>query len=236
MSKPSDASEIVENSAARPLSETIRCLLSGAQTVRFAVGYLFVEGLAPLVDELFQVQRTQLLIGNVVNRLTDEQIRESGILTSASTVSLEEFAANYREARNRAATETALNLRHTIHALPRTEENRSLLISLAQLIAGGRLQIRLYTQNRLHAKVTIASYAAGHADAPGAAIVGTSNFSLPVEVTQAAAPSNLDVLLKGAANHKHLTAWFDSHWAEAQDFQKELFEELGRAWPLAESN
>ena len=218
-----------------PIAEAIQSVLDGADSARLAVGYLFVEGLSPLVDSLSNVRRIDLLIGNVVNRYTDEQLRESGILPAALQESDEAFAAKFRDARNRAATETALNLRGTIRALDHTDENRDVLLSLADWIASGRLRVRLSTQHRLHAKVTLAGYPANHRDAPGRAIVGTSNFTLPLMATAASAASNIDVLLQGKQNYDQLTAWFDRHWADAQDFQRELFEVLGQAWPLARS-
>jgi len=226
---------IVDNTAQQPLVSTIKSLLDGAYLARLSVGYLFVEGLAPLVDALDNVDRIELLIGNVVNRLTDEQLRESGLLPVAIRAVDEEFAADFREARNRAATETALNLRVTIDKLARNDHNGDLLISLAHWIAAGKLRVRLSTRHRLHAKVTIAGYPDDHPLAPGRAIVGTSNFTMPLATTRDSAGSNIDVLLQGKQNYDQLMAWYDHHWMEAQDFHRELFEVLGRAWPLVRS-
>jgi hypothetical protein len=230
-----DGPRILDTTGAAPLSAAVKSLLQGASAVRVAVGYLFIEGLSTYIEQLSAVDRIELLVGNVVNRLTDEQLRESGVLAVApSAPEGEEFIADYRDARNRAATETALNLRRTIDVLARTEENREILIALARWIAEGRLKVRLYTEHRLHAKVTLAAYPAASVYYPGRAIVGTSNFTMPHVATVASAPSNLDVLVEGEANFLQLMRWFDRHWTQAQDFHRELFEELGRAWALAQ--
>ena len=234
---------LLENSSALPMASSVIALLSGASSARFAVGYLFVEGLAPLAAALAEVERIDLLIGNVVNRLTEEQMREAAVLPmSDDRRGSEDVAALYREKRNRAAAETALNLRRTIDALPHTDTNRALLIDLARWILEGRLRVRVYIEQRLHAKVALACYPAGHPHSPGRAIVGTSNFTmLPEPSSRGAAAqqsqpsSNIDVLMDGQDNFDQLNGWFDWHWSEAQNFQRELFEELGRAWPLSQS-
>jgi hypothetical protein len=223
---------IVENSARRPLSATVGSLLEDAEHVRLAVGYLFVEGLVPLIGVLDAAPCVDLMIGNVVNRLTDEQLRESGVLPAIAGSGDEEFAANFRDARNRAATETALNLRETIGKLQHSSQNRDLLIAMANWIATGKLRVRLSTRYRLHAKVTIAEYRQGHPNAPGRAIMGTSNVTMPLASSALSAASNLDVLLQGKHNCDRLIAWFEHHWSEAQDFHRELFDVLGQTWPL----
>jgi hypothetical protein len=218
--------------------DRLTSLCEGASSLSLAVGYLFLEGLAPLMPRLLELQRVQLLIGNVVNRLTEEQIQEAQIDRggSADNGPDEMFAKGLREERDRTAVETALNLGRTIDAMPRTKVNRSVVIDLATLIARGTVQVRLLTSRRLHAKAALALYPDWDPRAPGTGIIGSSNLTL------AATPlgkkslgkwsADLDVQVEGRENIAFLNDWFGAHWAEAQDFQKELFEELGRAWPL----
>ena len=225
---------VVLNSLTTPdITTVVGELVCGATLVRLGVGYLFVEGLGPLIERLTEIPRTELLIGNVVNRLTDEQIRKAGSDLDTSAQSDEDILANYRMDRNRAAIETALNLRQTLASLPHTSATSSVVVGLAQLILGGRLHVRLSSKCRLHAKVTMASYPDGHAYAPGRAIVGTSNITLPTQISPGAPMPDIDVLVGGASNYQAVTRWFESHWDQAQDFHRELFDELGRAWPLA---
>jgi hypothetical protein len=218
--------------------DRLTTLCDGADTLSLAVGYLFVDGLAPLLPKLQKLDRVNLLIGNVVNRLTEEQIQEgqldrTGVATDADE---DMFAKGLRAERDRAAVETALNLRRTIDAMPRTDENRTLVIELATLIAKGTVLVRLLTTRRLHAKIALASFPAGHAKAPGAGIVGSSNLTLAASragnVERSRWSPDLDVQVEGRKNFEFLNDWFGAHWAEAQDFQKELFDELGQAWPL----
>ncbi len=226
-------SRILSNTAESPLSKSLGDLLSGATDVKLAVGYLFVEGLAPMLPALEKLERSRLLIGNVVNRLPEEQIRLEQVSKPTAAVGDEatSFARSLRDDRNRNAALTALNLRQTIDGLPRTPTIDDTLLSLAALIAEGKLEVRLYTAGRLHAKVALVSYPEGDERAPGAAIVGSSNLTLPVERAVYDANCDLDVLLDGEENFNALSGWFETHWSDGQDFRKELFEELARRWP-----
>jgi hypothetical protein len=136
-----------------------------------------------------------------------------------------------RDERNRLTTVTALNLRKTIEGLPQTKQVDSGVAQLAGLIATGKLQTRVYSAGRLHAKLTIAGYPLGHKLAPGFAIVGSTNITLPPDRLTSEANCDLDVLIDGDDNVNRLNRWFEKYWNDAQDFRKELFEELARRWP-----
>ena len=213
-------------------------LCDGAETLSLAIGYLFLDGLAPIVPKLAKLNRVNLLVGNVVNRLTEEQIQEAQLDRARPATHDEDdmFAKGLRAERDRTAVETALNLRRTIDSMPRTEDNRFVVIELAKLIAKGTVLVRLLTSQRLHAKIALVSYPEGHPLSPGAAIVGSSNLTLAAsragKKERSRWSADLDVQVEGRENFDFLTNWFGAHWTEAQDFQKELFDELGQAWPL----
>ncbi|HEY3328893.1 MAG TPA: hypothetical protein VGK19_02640 [Capsulimonadaceae bacterium] len=229
----SNGSSILENTAERPLSESLNQFLDGASSVKLAVGYLFIEGLIPLQASLSRLDHAYLLIGNVVNRISEENIRleQASKPTAAVGNEKDSFAKGFREDRNRQAALTALNLRQTIDNLPQTAAVDSTLVSLATLIAEGKLEVRLYTGGRLHAKVALVEYPEADVRSPGAAIVGSSNLTLPVDSAAYDANCDLDILLTGEENYNSLNAWFETRWDAAQDFRKELFEELARRWP-----
>ncbi len=239
--EPNTVSSCHVISGARQHAELVgalRAMLDGADTARLAVGYFFVEGISSLLEPLDDLDRIDLLIGNVVNRLTEEQMREMGHTPGAlkaSMMSDSEFAARYRAERDQSATETALNLRRTLASLPRTEANRDTILALAHWIAQGKLHVRVSTRSRLHAKVALVGYGSADNRAPGGAIVGSSNITLSDTESQSATGlSNLDFLLEGESNYRTLNHWFEQHWSDAQDFHRELFHELGQSWHLSE--
>ncbi len=222
----------VLNTGADALARRVgEALEAGADTARFAVGYLFLDGLTPLRAGLAATPCVDILIGNAVNRLTEEQVREeAGTRERGGTVKGgEDVAATLRDSHDRAAAETAMNLRQTIDALPRTGENRALLLTLAGMVAGGRLRVRLYTHGRIHSKVALVTYPPGRASSKGLAIVGSSNLTM----SGGAHPTELNVVLTDSASLADLEAWYTRMWNVSQDFHRELFEELGGGWALS---
>ena len=227
-------SAIIDNREHRLVLRVRTYLEAGAIRARLAVGYLFLEGLEPLRANLERLESVEILIGNVVNRLTDEQVREEASSRHRGGEERvrpqEDVAATLRERHDRAAVETALNLRGTLGALPRTPENRALLLSLAKAVAQGRLKVRVYTQGRIHSKLTVLEYPEGHPSAPGLAVVGSSNLTLGGQ----AHPTELNVVVKDRESVAVLEEWYQRLWDEAQDFHRELFDELGQCWALAQ--
>jgi len=223
---------IIDNSEQR-LSLRVRAYLEdGAVQARFVVGYLFLDGLMPLRSEIDRLHSVEILIGNVVSRLTEEQVREEAAGRQRGGEEWvrpqEDVAAALREQHDRAAVETALNLRRTIEGLPRSSGNQALLLSLARAVAQGRLKVRVYTQGRIHAKLALIEYPAGHALAPGLAVVGSSNLTLG----GAAHPTELNVVVGDQESVAALEDWYQRLWDGAQDFHRELFDELGQCWAL----
>ena len=222
-------SDVIDNQEKR-LADRMQELLEGAAHARFAVGYLFLDGLAPLRARIEQVASVEFLIGNVVNRLTEEQVREE---TEARTRGGEEWvrdqgdvAATLRTSHDRAAAETLLNLRGTLADLPRTPEMRALILTLARRIADGNLKVRLYTRGRIHAKLAVVEYAEGGGES--LAVVGSSNLTLGAE----AHPTELNVVVRNRESVQALDRWCQSLWDVSQDFHRELFDELCRSWAL----
>lgn len=223
---------IIDNREQRLALRVQEYLQAGAIRARFAVGYLFLDGLAPLREDLEQLESVEILIGNVVNRLTEEQVREEASSRQRGGEEWvrpqEDVAAALRERHDRAAVETALNLRNTLESLPRTSENRALLLALARAVAQGSLKVRVYTQGRIHAKLTLISYPEGHSAAPGLAVVGSSNLTLGGE----AHPTELNIVVKDCESVVALEEWYRRLWDVAQDFHRELFDELGQCWAM----
>ncbi len=225
-------SAIIDNQEQRLALRVRDALDAGAAGARLAVGYLFLDGLHPLRAQIERLESLEILIGNVVNRLTEEQVREESAARTRGGESWvrgrEDVTATLRDTHDRAASETALSLRATLAALPRTEENQATLVTLARRVAQGSLRVRLYTRGRIHAKVALLAYPEGHPEAPGVAIVGSSNLTLGGE----AHPTELNVVLRDGESLTALAAWFQKLWDVSQDFHRELFDELGRCWAL----
>ena len=226
------AQEIIDNHHVRLVDRVGDLLQAGATSARFAVGYLFLDGLIPLRTHIARLDEVCILIGNVVNRLPDEQIRQAADSRARGGEDLvldqADVASGLRDKHDWVAVETALNLRETIAELPRDLATRHLLLTLAGRIADGGLKIRLYAHGRIHAKSALFRYPEGNAYAPGVAIVGSSNLTL----AGAPQPTEMNVMVNAPGSVRELERWYDGLWNQSQDFHRELFDELGRSWAL----
>lgn len=229
---PVMAADIIDNRETR-LADSIRALMADqAVKARFAVGYLFLDGLAPVRAQIASLDEVHILIGNVVNRLTEEQVQEE-LAACAPGSDLpareqEDFAATLREAHARAARVTALNLRRTLGEMAHTPDARALLLTLAGRIADGGLKVRLYTHGRIHAKIALLDYAPEDGQASRIAVVGSSNLTLGAP----AHPSEMNVIVRDPESTEALAHWYQNLWDGAQDFHRELFDELGQSWAM----
>ncbi len=229
--------DIIDNRTEK-LIDHIRRILPGSQAARFAVGYFFLSGLEAVADQLVNVTELRLLIGNTSSRETIEQIAEGYRRLEQVQDAAEALAYPKRREMELAAQATALHIGQAAALLDQTDEAERLVGHLVRLIAEGRLKVRVYTRGRLHAKAYIFDYGPVY-DAQGRplprpeqgiAIVGSSNFTLSGVLSN----TELNVLVHGNANHAELSRWFDDLWAEAQDFEAHLMQELHRSWPLAQ--
>jgi len=230
--------DIIDNRHVK-LVEVIQQILPGCSGAKFAVGYFFVSGLTAVTSALNvdNIQELRLLIGNVSNRETVEQIAEG--YRRLEDVAHRIEGMNY-PARTQIRTmiqDAATDVRETLQAMEQNDEDVELISTLIHLIATGKLNVRVYTKGRLHSKAYIFDYGSiydSHGNAIprpelGIAIVGSSNFSL----SGVSHNTELNVVVNGNSNHAALTAWFDELWDEAEDFKATLMVELKSSWAQA---
>jgi len=226
-------SDIIDHSSTGVAERLGEFFDDGAIAARFAVGYLFFKGIVSLADDIATLPEVYLLIGNVVNRLTVEQMQEETLNRPRGGEGLvrdqEDVASTLRTVHDRFAVETALNVRRTIEGLERTPEMRKLLLTLARRIADRGLKVRVYREGRLHSKLCLVEYP--KSGPGGVAIVGASNVTLGGQPHR----TELNVIVRDENSIKELRCWYDDLWNRSQDFQRELFDELGASWAFTEN-
>lgn len=220
--------DIIDNREQK-LVDHINQILGGTQSAKFAVGYFFLSGLEAVAGNLEGVSKIRMLIGNTSSRETLEQITEGyQRLDLAATVEERERYLNRTEKKQRAEV-TAGNIRHTIERMDQTDEAQKLVRTLVRMIEEKRLEVRIFTKGRLHAKAYIFDYKDNDRYEKGIAVVGSSNLTLAGLTHN----TELNVVVHGNDNHARLTEWFEALWAEAQDFDALLMEELEQSWASA---
>lgn len=153
-----------------------------------ATGYLYLSGFLEVVGSLHPKAKLRVIMG-------DETDRETA----------DELEAGYRE-----------QCEHVISLdLDHVPDNDARLESIRDMIADGRLQVRIYKKSRFHAKAYI--FARTHTD-DDKAIVGSSNLTKPGLRSN----TELNVVHKGASNMLLLKSWFDKRWGEAEPFDRTL--------------
>jgi len=216
--------DIIDNRNQK-LVDHIRTILDSTDSARFAVGYFFLSGLESIQDKLSGVQKLRLLIGNTTNRETIEQISEGYKRLDLVEAAEEREHFLKRAEQKTRLDETAANLRKTVEVMDQTEETESLVKTLIDLIVEKRLEVRVYTKGRLHAKAYIFDYQSG-AYENGIAVVGSSNLTLSGLTHN----TELNVVVHGNDNHEQLGNWFDELWADGMDFESHLMDELQASW------
>jgi superfamily II DNA/RNA helicase len=211
------------------LVDHINRILRSTESARFAVGYFFLSGLEAIQKNLGSVSHLRLLIGNTTNRETIEQITEGLRRLDLVEAAAERERYLKRSDQKQRSEETAANLRKAVEVMDQTDDGEALVKTLIQLIEERRLEVKVYTKGRLHAKAYIFDYKKdGHYE-NGIAVVGSSNLT----ISGLNHNTELNVVVHGNDNHARLGDWFDVLWDEAQDFEAHLMEELQQSWAAA---
>ncbi len=112
--------------------------MSDSGRAHFAVGYFFLSGFKAVAAQIPQLDQLRLLIGNVTNRRTIEQL-------AAGYPHLETVQRTLRRQRmsgSRAPhirAETANSIQTTLELMEQTDDVQSLVLSLADLIGQGKV-------------------------------------------------------------------------------------------------
>ena len=220
--------DIIDNRSEQ-LLDHINQILPIAEEAKIAVGYFFLSGFEAVADQLDGLQKIRILIGNTTSRETIEQISEGyKRLELAKMAEEKEQFQNKSEQRHRLVS-TAQTFQKTIELMDQTDAGETLVQKFIRFIKEKRLEVKVYTKGRLHAKAYIFDYPSeGHYE-KGISIIGSSNLSLAGLNHN----TELNVLVHGNENHKQLSRWFEDLWSDAQDFDELLMQELRHSWAAA---
>lgn len=215
--------DIIDNNHVHLLDE-VRRALENSRAAHFAVGYFFVSGFGAIAEQTVHLSRLRLLIGNTTNRETLEQVVEgyNRLQDAQMRKRAERLNSTQRDAQ---IADTQRSAATAIELMEQTDDAQRGALSLMDGIASGRIEVRIYTKGRLHAKAYIFDFAESQFHA-GTAIIGSSNLSLNGLTHN----TELNANLAGDGNHAELTRWFDRLWDEAEPFDAALMQVLREGW------
>ena len=209
-----------------PLIDRLQQMLSSSERADIAVGYFFMSGYQAVADQLSHLQKVRILVGRTDGRVLEEValgMQQAQALESQ----LHADATIRRSQREGLAQQAVDNVAAGVAVLPQTDETKEAVAKLRDMIAAGRVEVRAYLRSRLHAKAYLCWYQQGHAE-PGAAVVGSSNFTLAGFTGN----TELNVRVTGDAEMAELRRWFDALWQDSEDISDSLVTELNRSWAI----
>lgn len=217
--------DIIDNRS-ELLADHINQILPTAEQAKIAVGYFFLSGFESVAPNLNGIKKMLMLIGNTTSRETIEQISEGyKRLDLARSVEEKERFQTKADQKLRKIS-TSENVKQSIELMDQTDNSELLVRKFIKMIEEKRIEVRLYTKGRLHAKAYIFDYPAeGHYE-PGIAIVGSSNLTL----SGLNHNTELNVVVHGTENHHRLSQWFEELWADSVEFDEALMHELRTSW------
>lgn len=222
---------IIDNDRYSHLDKVLKSGLEGESVdrVRIAVGYLYMSGLKrlrPELDEFLDNGGTlQVLIGNPDQQGLDELIEAHQNLRLTGTKFKQSRNIKWGK-RTEIRAETANNYSNQLLYENPTAENQAFFIKLIEWVEQGRIQPKLYLQERFHAKAYLFEKDEGDVFTPkDVGIIGSSNLSL------SGLHSNTE-LNAPVYNEKvaQLKEWFDDLWNDAVEFDADLLDAFEDSW------
>lgn len=222
---------IIDNRRYSHLDEVLKSGLEdeGVDRIRIAVGYLYMSGLKrlrPELDEFLDNGGTlQVLMGNPDQQGLDELIEAHQNIRLADTKFQQSKSVKWSE-RPEIRAKTADNYSNQLLYEDPTAENQAFFTKLIDWLGQGRIQPKLYLQERFHAKAYLFEKDEGDIFAPkDVGVVGSSNLSL------SGLHSNTE-LNAPVYNEKvtQLKQWFDDLWDDAVEFDADLLDAFEDSW------
>ena len=202
----------------------LRNVIDDATHVDIAVGYFYLSGFKEVADLLDRrAGSVRILIGRT-DRPTLQEI-EAGYHPSENS---SQFSANQSRLEDqRIRDETLGNVGKNAAAQAQDATSEAGIKSLAQLIADGKVEVRAYLKERMHAKVYIGY--TGLSSNPGTAIIGSTNFSASGFMGN----TELNYPITHAGDVVETGKWFNRLWDDSESVSDQVVEQLKASWPLA---
>lgn len=210
------------------LLDQLKKILPDTNRASIAVGYFFISGFAAIMDSLHKIESSddpdhiiRLLISPTTNRATAEILLASNESYNITKIKSKEIYSD--EQSNNIVKE---EIKKTLEYMPQSNNDYNAAIKLIDLIKKGKLEIKVYTKDQLHAKAYIFELPIVHL--PKIAIVGSSNLSL----SGIKEHTELNLRTNHQGDAKQVLEWFDRHWDDpsCKKFTQEISKIINESW------
>lgn len=194
----------ITNEPGNKLVQRFSTLIKNTQFFDCLVGYFYTSGFHSLYKSLEGTEKIRVLIGISTDRKTFDLIQESKFQDT--------LFLSYKETKEKFSDKV-------IEEMDKSEDSFKVEEGIKKFIEwlkSGKLEIRVYPSEKIHAKLYIMGFKEGNMDT-GRVITGSSNF------TKAGLNDNLEfnVELKNYGDYKFSLEKFNELWEEAIEVTEE---------------
>lgn len=200
----------ITNEGSQNLKERFKDLIKSTKFFDCLVGYFYVSGFHSIYKSLEPTKKVRILIGISTNKQTYNLLEEA----RNSQTSLQFSHAETKEQLGGAVEKEMEEAEDSQN----TEEG---VLKFIEWVKSGKLQIKAYPSENIHAKIYIMTFREGDRD-KGRVITGSSNF------TRAGLVDNLEfnVELKNRSDYDFALEKFNQLWEDAVDVSKKYVETI----------
>lgn len=201
----------ITNEDNQSLKDRFEVLIKDTSFFDCLVGYFYSSGFHAIYPSLLNTEKIRILIGISTNRQTFDMMEQ------ANESTLRTFDFSHAEAKQEVESLVQKEMEDS-------EDNRIVeesVLKFIEWIRSGKLEIRAYPSQNIHAKLYILTFKEGDRDT-GRVITGSSNF------TQAGLVDNLEfnVELKNRSDYEFAKSKFEELWSNAVDVSEKYIQTI----------
>lgn len=200
----------ITNENGQSLKDRFNVLIKDARFFDVLSGYFYTSGFYAIYKSLENTEKIRILVGISTDKHAFDLFQ-----TAKDEVQLELSDPSFKEAKDIFVKQVAGELENS----PDNQTVEQGVTKFIEWIKSGKLEIKVYPSQNIHAKVYIVTFKDGDRDT-GRVITGSSNL------TQSGLVDNLEfnVELKNSSDHKFAKDKFEELWANSVDISEKYIE------------
>ena len=202
----------ITNEPGKSLKERFDVLIRDARCFDALVGYFFTSGFYAIYPALENTEKIRILVGISTDHRTLEMF----------TTAQQETQLEFGDPSHKETKEAFIN--QTARELEESQDSRNVeqgVVKFITWIKNGKLEIKVFPSQNIHAKVYIMTFKDGDRDI-GRVMTGSSNL------TQAGLADNLEfnVELKNSSDYEFAKKKFEELWIQGVDVSDKYIETI----------